>query len=103
SRPGSRSTTAAGTVQTRRSLRSPPVSPSGRPTRSSNIPPPRLRTTRPRARRGAEVPDKEPAAVVLRYGYALPYDQIADALDSSEDAARQAASSGVRRLRRRLT
>jgi RNA polymerase sigma factor (sigma-70 family) len=51
----------------------------------------------------AELPDKERAAVVLRYGYDLPYDQIADALDSSEDAARQAASSGVRRLRRRLT
>ena len=50
-----------------------------------------------------ELPQKERAAVVLRYGYDLPYDQIADALDSSEDAARQAASSGVRRLRRRLT
>ena len=49
-----------------------------------------------------ELPEKERAAVVLRYGYDLPYDQIADALDSSEDAARQAASSGVRRLRRRL-
>ncbi len=50
-----------------------------------------------------ELPDKERAAVVLRYGYDLPYDQIAEALDSSEEAARQAASSGVRRLRRRLT
>jgi RNA polymerase sigma factor (sigma-70 family) len=50
-----------------------------------------------------ELPGKERAAVVLRYGYDLPYDQIADALGSSEDAARQAASSGVRRLRRRLT
>jgi DNA-directed RNA polymerase specialized sigma24 family protein len=50
-----------------------------------------------------ELPAKERAAVVLRYGYDLPYDQIADALDSTEDAARQAASSGVRRLRRRLT
>jgi RNA polymerase sigma factor (sigma-70 family) len=49
-----------------------------------------------------ELPEKERAAVVLRYGYDLPYDQIADALDSSEEAARQAASSGVRRLRRRL-
>jgi RNA polymerase sigma factor (sigma-70 family) len=49
-----------------------------------------------------ELPEKERAAVVLRYGYDLPYDQIADALESSEDAARQAASSGVRRLRRRL-
>jgi RNA polymerase sigma factor (sigma-70 family) len=50
-----------------------------------------------------ELPDKERAAVVLRYGYDLPYAQIAEALDSSEDAARQAASAGVRRLRRRLT
>jgi RNA polymerase sigma factor (sigma-70 family) len=50
-----------------------------------------------------ELPEKERAAVVLRYGYDLPYDQIAEALDSSEEAARQAASSGVRRLRRRLT
>ena len=50
----------------------------------------------------AELPEKERAAVVLRYGYDLPYEQIADALDSSADAARQAASSGVRRLRRKL-
>ena len=47
------------------------------------------------------LPPKERAAVVLRYGYDLDYEQIAAALDSSEDAARQAASSGVRRLRRR--
>lgn len=49
------------------------------------------------------LPPKERAAVVLRYGYDLPYDQIAAALGSSEDAARQAASTGVRRLRRRAT
>jgi len=47
------------------------------------------------------LPPKERAAVVLRYGYDLPYDQIAAALGSSEEAARQAASTGVRRLRRR--
>ena len=47
------------------------------------------------------LPPKERAAVVLRYGYDLSYDQIAAALGSSEDAARQAASTGVRRLRRR--
>jgi DNA-directed RNA polymerase specialized sigma24 family protein len=45
------------------------------------------------------LPPKERAAVVLRYGYDLDYDQIATALGSSLDAARQAASSGVRRLR----
>ncbi len=47
------------------------------------------------------LPPKERAAVVLRYGYDLSYDQIAAALGSSEDAARQATSTGVRRLRRR--
>jgi RNA polymerase sigma factor (sigma-70 family) len=49
------------------------------------------------------LPPKERAAVVLRYGYDLDYEQIATALDSSADAARQATSSGVRRLRRRMT
>jgi RNA polymerase sigma factor (sigma-70 family) len=50
-----------------------------------------------------ELPEKERAAVVLRYGYDLSYDQIAAALGSSEDAARQAASTGVRRLRGRTS
>jgi RNA polymerase sigma factor (sigma-70 family) len=45
---------------------------------------------------------KERAAVILRYGYDLPYADIAAALESSEEAARAAASSGVRRLRRAL-
>ena len=45
------------------------------------------------------LPPKERAAVVLRYGYDLDYEQIAGALGSTPDAARQAASSGVRRLR----
>jgi len=49
------------------------------------------------------LPPRERAAVVLRYGYDLSYDQIARALGSSPDAARQAASTGVRRLRRRTT
>ena len=46
---------------------------------------------------------KERAAVVLRYGYDLDYDQISAALGSTPDAARQAASTGVRRIRRRMT
>lgn len=46
------------------------------------------------------LPPTERAAVVLRYGYDLSYDQIAAALGSSPDAARQATSTGVRRLRR---
>ncbi len=48
-----------------------------------------------------ELPPTERAAVVLRYGYDLAYADIAQALGSTEDAARQAASSGVRRLRRK--
>jgi RNA polymerase sigma-70 factor (ECF subfamily) len=46
------------------------------------------------------LPPKERAAVVLRYGYDLGYDEIGGALGTSEEAARQAASSGVRRLRK---
>jgi RNA polymerase sigma factor (sigma-70 family) len=47
------------------------------------------------------LPPTERAAVVLRYGYDLSYDDIGAALGSSTDAARAAASSGVRRLRRK--
>src|SRR5262249_36555245 len=47
-----------------------------------------------------DLPPKERAAVVLRYGYGLDYDEIGDALGSTESAARQAASAGVRRLRK---
>ena len=46
------------------------------------------------------LPFKERAAVVLRYGYDLEYADSATALVSSEEASRQAASSGVRRLRK---
>jgi RNA polymerase sigma factor (sigma-70 family) len=46
------------------------------------------------------LPPKERAAVVLRYGYDLDYDDIGAALGSTEAAARQAASAGVRRLRK---
>ena len=46
-----------------------------------------------------DLPPTERAAVVLRYAYDLPYAAIGAALGSSEDAARQAASAGVRRLR----
>jgi RNA polymerase sigma factor (sigma-70 family) len=47
-----------------------------------------------------DLPPTERAAVVLRYGYDLPYAEIGAALGSTEEAARAAASSGVRRLRR---
>jgi RNA polymerase sigma factor (sigma-70 family) len=48
-----------------------------------------------------ELPQTERAAVVLRYGYDLPYAEIGAALGSSEEAARAAASSGIRRLRKK--
>lgn len=49
----------------------------------------------------AGLPEKERAAVFLRYGYDLSYEDIGAVLGSSPEAARQAASSGVRRLRRK--
>jgi RNA polymerase sigma factor (sigma-70 family) len=49
----------------------------------------------------AGLPAKERAAVFLRYGHDLSYEDIGAALGSSSEAARQAASSGVRRLRRK--
>jgi RNA polymerase sigma factor (sigma-70 family) len=49
------------------------------------------------------LPPTERAAVMLRYGFDLSYEDIAAALGSSTNAARQAASSGVRRLRERST
>ena len=45
------------------------------------------------------LPPTERAAVVLRYAYDLPYDDIAARSARRPEAARQAASSGVRRLR----
>jgi RNA polymerase sigma factor (sigma-70 family) len=49
----------------------------------------------------SELPPTERAAVVLRYAYDLDYEDIGAALGSTAEAARQAASSGVRRLRRK--
>jgi RNA polymerase sigma factor (sigma-70 family) len=48
-----------------------------------------------------DLPPTERAAVVLRYGYDLDYADIGAALGSNATAARQAASSGIRRLRRK--
>ena len=84
------------------------------PRRRRPLPPARGDTCAARALRDARpayaelgeladgLPRKERAAVVLRYGYDLSYAAIGAALGSSEDAARQAASAGVRRLRRRM-
>ncbi|MEZ5099217.1 MAG: RNA polymerase sigma factor [Thermoleophilia bacterium] len=49
----------------------------------------------------AGLPPRERAAVVLRYGLDLTYREIGALVGSSEEAARQAASAGVRRLRAR--
>jgi RNA polymerase sigma factor (sigma-70 family) len=48
-----------------------------------------------------ELPATERAAVVLHYGYDLPYAEIGALLGSSDEAARAAASSGIRRLRKK--
>jgi RNA polymerase sigma factor (sigma-70 family) len=48
-----------------------------------------------------QLPPTERTAVVLRYGFDLDYADIAAALGSTPEAARQAASSGVRRLRQK--
>ena len=48
-----------------------------------------------------ELPPTERTAVVLRYGFDLDYADIAAVLGSTPEAARQAASSGVRRLRQK--
>jgi RNA polymerase sigma factor (sigma-70 family) len=48
-----------------------------------------------------QLPPTERAAVVLRYGYDLDYADIGTALGSNATAARQAASSGIRRLRQK--
>src|SRR3954462_12595475 len=49
----------------------------------------------------AELPEKERAAVFLRYGYDLSYEDIGAALGSSPEAARQGTSSAVRGPRRK--
>jgi RNA polymerase sigma factor (sigma-70 family) len=48
-----------------------------------------------------DLPPTERAAVILRYGYDLDYADIGAALGSNATAARQAASSGIRRLRQK--
>jgi len=50
-----------------------------------------------------DLPPKERAAIVLRYGYDLEYEAIGAVLGSTAEAARQAASAGVRRLRKEHT
>ena len=46
------------------------------------------------------LPDKQRAAVLLRYAGDLAYREIGEALGSTEDAARRAAADGVAKLRK---
>jgi RNA polymerase sigma-70 factor (ECF subfamily) len=48
-------------------------------------------------------PGKQRAAVVLRYAFDLDYEAIGNVLGSSPEAARQAVSTGIRRLRKETT
>jgi RNA polymerase sigma factor (sigma-70 family) len=51
----------------------------------------------------AELPEKQRQAVVFHHIAGLPYRQVAQLMDSTEPAARKAASEGVASLRTRLT
>ncbi len=48
----------------------------------------------------ATLPDKQRLSVVYHYIAGLPYDEVADILGGSADAARRAASDGVANLRK---
>jgi RNA polymerase sigma factor (sigma-70 family) len=50
-----------------------------------------------------ELPAKQRAAVVHRYVLDLDYRQIADRMGTSEEAARQNVSAGLRKLRVQVT
>jgi RNA polymerase sigma factor (sigma-70 family) len=50
-------------------------------------------------RRVRELPPKQRTALALRYVADAAYDQIAAAMDTSEDAARQNVHEGLKRLR----
>jgi RNA polymerase sigma factor (sigma-70 family) len=47
----------------------------------------------------AELPDKQRAALLLRYGLDLRYREIGEVLDCSEAAARRSAHEGIAKLR----
>jgi RNA polymerase sigma factor (sigma-70 family) len=49
------------------------------------------------------LPDKQRTAVFCRSVLAMPYDELAALLDSSEDAARRNVHEGLKRLREELT
>ena len=49
-----------------------------------------------------ELPARQREALLYRFAADLPYSDVAEALGTSEDAARQRVSEGVRRLRKAL-
>ena len=50
-----------------------------------------------------ELPERQRAAVFLRYAGDLPHRDIASVLESSEDAARKNVSDGLKKLKEALT
>jgi RNA polymerase sigma factor (sigma-70 family) len=50
----------------------------------------------------AALPDKQRSAVVLRFAADLPYREIGERIDCSEDAARRNVHEGIKRLRKEL-
>jgi RNA polymerase sigma factor (sigma-70 family) len=50
-----------------------------------------------------ELPAKQRTAVYCRSVFAMPYDELASLLDSSEEAARRNVHEGLKRLREELT
>jgi RNA polymerase sigma factor (sigma-70 family) len=50
-----------------------------------------------------ELPDKQRTAVFCRTVLAMPYDELAALLESSEEAARRNVHEGLKRLREELT
>jgi len=49
------------------------------------------------------LPDKQRAAIVQRYANGLPYKEIAQILDCSEEAARQNVREGLKKLKGMMT
>jgi RNA polymerase sigma factor (sigma-70 family) len=47
----------------------------------------------------AQLPPKQRAAIALRYAGDLPYSELANALDCSEEAARRSVHEGLKKLR----
>jgi RNA polymerase sigma factor (sigma-70 family) len=50
----------------------------------------------------AALPDKQRSAVILRFAADLPYREIGERIDCSEDAARRNVHEGIKRLRKEL-